>query len=65
MPTHDNNENKNTKKFIDEISLIIDNTKENSNAAIVGDFNINLLQVNERGKYAEVLDLMCTNNFPQ
>ena len=50
--------------LIDEISPIIDIIqKENSYAAIVGDFNINLLQVNEREKYAEFLDLMCTNNF--
>ena len=63
-PPHDNNNNKNIEKFIDEISPIIDIIqKENSYAAIVGDFNINLLQVNEREKYAEFLDLMCTNNF--
>ena len=37
--------------------------KEISHAAIVGDLNINLLQVNERGKYAEFIDLMCINNF--
>ena len=63
-PPHDNNNNKNIEKFIDEISPIIDIIqKENSYAAIVGDFNINLLQMNEREKYAEFLDLMCTNNF--
>ena len=40
---------KSIEKFIEEISPIIDITqKENSHAAIVGDFNINLLQVNER-----------------
>ena len=63
-PPHDKNNNKNIEKFIDEISPIIDIIqKENGYAAIVGDFNINLLQVNEREKYAEFLDLMCTNNF--
>ena len=61
-PPHDNYNNENIEKFIDEISPIIDIIqKENSYVAIVGDFNINLLQVNEREKYAEFLDLMCTN----
>ena len=46
-PPHDNNNNKTLIKFIDEISPIIDIIqKENSYATIVGDFNINLLQVN-------------------
>ena len=48
-PPHDNNNNKNIEKFIDEMSPIIDIIqKENSYAAIVGDFKISLLQVNER-----------------
>ena len=34
--------------------------RENKYAAIVGDFNINLLQINEREKF---FDLMCTNIF--
>ena len=29
----------------------------------MGDYNINPLQINEREKYAEFFDLMCTNNF--
>ena len=46
-PPHDNNNNKNIEKFIDDISPIIDTIqKENRHAAILGDFNI-----------------MCTNNF--
>ena len=50
----DNNNNKNIEKFIDEISPIIDIIqKENSYAAIAGDFNINLLQVSEREKHVE------------
>ena len=63
-PPHDNDNNKNIEKFIDQISPIIDIIqKENSYVAIVSDFNINLLQVNKREKYAEFLDLMCTNSF--
>ena len=63
-PPHDNDNNKNIEKFVDDISPIIDTIqKENKHAAIVSDFNINLLHVNEREKYAKFLDLMCTNNF--
>ena len=46
------------------MSPIIDKLKkENSFAAILGDFNINLLQINEREKYEDFFDMMCTNNF--
>ena len=37
--------------------------KECSEAIIVGDFNIDLLKVGERQKYAEYLDLFQTNSF--
>ena len=37
--------------------------KENKYATIVGDFNMNLLQINEREKIDEFSHLMCTNNF--
>ena len=37
--------------------------KENTYASLVGYFNINLLQINERVMHEEYLDLMCTNNF--
>ena len=63
-PPHNNNNNANIKRFIEEISPIINTLqKENKYAAIVGDFNINLLQINEREKFEEFFDLMCTNNF--
>ena len=56
-PPHNNNNNANIERFIEEISPMINTfQKENKYAAIVGDFNINLLQINER-------DLMCANNF--
>ena len=64
MPPHDNNNNTNVETFIDEMSPIIDKLKkENSYAAISGDFNINLLQINEREKYDDFVDMMCLNNF--
>ena len=62
--TYNNNNNKNIETFINEMSPIIDKLKkENSFAAILGDFNINLLQINEREKYEDFFDMMCTNNF--
>ena len=46
-PPHNNNNNANIERFIEEISPIINTLqKENKFAAIVGDFNINLLQIN-------------------
>ena len=36
---------------------------ENTYAAIVGDFNINLLQISEPEKFGEFFYLMCSNNF--
>ena len=63
-PPHDKNSNANIDKFVNELSPIIDILqKENSYASLVGVYNINLLQINEREKYAEFFDLMCTNNF--
>ena len=63
-PPHDNNNTTNVETFIDEMSPIIDKLKkENSYAAISGDFNINLLQINEREKYDDFFDMMCSNNF--
>ena len=45
-PPHDNNNNKNIETFINEMSPIIDKLKkENSYAAISGDFNINLFKL--------------------
>ena len=63
-PPHDNNNNDNISNFLSELSPVLDILqKENSYAAIVGDFNINLLQINEREKFEDFFDLMCTNSF--
>ena len=63
-PPHDNNNNANIQQFISELSPIIDILqRENTYAAIVGDFNINLLHISDRDKFGDFLDLMCTNNF--
>ena len=63
-PPHDNNNNENISKFIADLSPIIDLLQsENKYATVVGDFNINLLQINEREKFSEFFDMMCTNSF--
>ena len=63
-PPHDNNDNENISKFIAELSPIIDLLQsENMYSTVVGDFNINLLQINEREKFSEFFDMMCTNSF--
>lgn len=63
-PPHNNNSNDHIQNFLTEITPILDVIqKENSYAALVGDFNINLLHINEREKFAEYFDLFCTNNF--
>ena len=63
-PPHDNNNNVNIQQFVSELFPIMEILQsENTYAAIVGDFNINLLQISEREKFGEFLDLMCTNNF--
>ena len=63
-PPHNNNNNANIETFIEEMSPIINTLqKENKYATIVGDFNINLQQINEREKIEEFFDLMCTNIF--
>ena len=65
-PPHDNNNNANIQQFTSELSPIIDIIqRENAYAAIVGDFNINVLQISESEKFGDFLDLMCTNKlFP-
>ena len=63
-PPHDNNYFVNIQQFVSELSPIMEILQsENTYAAIVGDFNINILQISEREKFGEFFDLMCTNNF--
>ena len=63
-PPHNNNKNANIETFIEEMPPIINTfQKENKYATIVGNFNINLLQINEREKFDEFFDLMCSNIF--
>ena len=64
QPPHDDNNNTNIQQSISELFPIIDIFQpENTYAAIVGDFNINLLQISERERLGDFLNLMRTNNF--
>ena len=63
-PPFDNNSNSNVENFIQQFNPVIDKiSRNNSDAIILGDYNIDLL---EREKYGEFLDLMCTHSlFPK
>ena len=62
-PPHGNNDNDNISKFLSELSPVLDILQKEIYAAIVGDFNINLQQINEREKFEDFFDLICTNGF--
>ena len=65
-PKHNNN-NATIGRFTDEISPILASIgKKSSNAIVAGDFNIDLLQINERHKYQKYFDVFVTNGlFPR
>ena len=66
-PPRHNNRNSEIKCFMDEIKPIVDSlSKEKSSLTISGDFNINLLEINNRERYQEFLDIFLTRGlFPQ
>ena len=66
-PPRDNYSNSSIDNFLSPISEIINVTKnENSTLLWSGDFNINLLQIETRGKFQEYFDLFTSNGlFPQ
>ena len=47
-PPHNNNNNETITKFINELTPIVEDLQKQNYASIVGDFNINLLQIKER-----------------
>ena len=67
MPTHGNNSNASIDNFLLPFSNILNTlTRENSTIITGGDFNINLLQINEREKIQEYFDLFVSNgSIPQ
>ena len=66
-PPFDNNSNSNVENFIQQFNPVIDKiSRNNSHAIILGDYNIDLLKIQEREKYGEFLDFMCTHGlFPK
>ena len=61
-PRRDTNEYLDT--FIQEISPVLDNlSKSKSDCIFVGDFNIDLLKINDRLKYQEYFDLFVSTGF--
>ena len=61
-PPRDKNED--IQIFIDDIIPIMDTVcKESSDKIVVGDFNIDLLNVTARQKYADYLDVMLNNGL--
>ena len=63
-PPKFNNSNPTIENFIQEIRPIVTTlSKENSQTIFTGDFNINLLEINQRLKYQAYLDLFVTMGF--
>ena len=63
-PPRSNNNNTSITNFLREFKPVAENlSKDNKNVVLTGDFNIDLLKVNEREKYAEFFDLLITLGF--
>ena len=65
-PPRHNDNNNTVRQFCSELQPVISNiSKHDSNAIITGDFNIDLLQINERSEFQKYFDLFTTNGlFP-
>ena len=63
-PPHNNNNNDNIEQFMAEIQPLLDElNKSKADIVCAGDFNIDLLKINQRTKYSEFFDLMIQNNY--
>ena len=63
-PPRHNNNNESVASFLLEITPVIETLgNESKNAILCGDFNLNLLIMNQRDKYSEFFDLMLNNGF--
>ena len=63
-PPRSNNNNKSIENFLTEFNPTINNlTSENKNIFLGGDFNIDVLQIEHRQKYADFLDFMLASGF--
>ena len=65
-PPRHNNNNATIENFLTEITPVISDIAKNScNIVVSGDFNIDLLQINDRVKYQKYFDVFVTNSlFP-
>ena len=65
-PPRSNNNNKTIKQFCEELTPVISDISKNScHIIITGDFNIDLLQINERSEFQKYFDLFVTHGlFP-
>ena len=63
-PPKDNNNNANIEAFINELTPKIQYLLKSKAVVILcGDFNINLLQINNPPAFSDYLDILITNNF--
>ena len=63
-PPRFNNNNETIKQFCQELAPIISSiSKSSSHVIIAGDFNIDLLHINERSEFQKYFDLFVTHGF--
>ena len=63
-PPRNNNSNPTIENFTQQINPMISKlSKENSHAIFIGDFNINLKEINTRIKYQTYFDQFVTNGL--
>ena len=63
-PPRNNNNNGNIDRFINEINPVLDTLNNKGiEIALAGDYNINLLQINERLKFSEFFDNMLSRSL--
>ena len=63
-PPKNNNSNTNITSFINEFSPLLHTlTQENSYSILAGDFNMDLLKLNERELFSDFVDNMCSSGF--
>ena len=63
-PPRNNNNNANIECFINEIAPVLKILNDNGcDVALAGDYNINLLQLEERQKYCDFFDLMLSHSL--
>ena len=63
-PPHNNNNNENIDRFIEDIRPLLNKLNDSkAEIACAGDFNIDLLKINQRNKYSEFFDIMIQDSY--